>query len=72
MKEKKGEFEHAVWVMTIDKKWETIKFWDPYNAWEKELPGRILAEHVDNLKGYLNPEPLPKAVRAEMNKILDW
>jgi hypothetical protein len=58
--------------MTIDKKWETVKFWDPCSAIEKELPGRIKAEQVDNLKSYLSPGTLPKNVPAELSKILAW
>ena len=64
--------KQAVWVMTLDEKFENVKFWDCVQHKETVLKGRIRYEEVEKLKAYLTCEDLTAREEKLRDKIEDW
>jgi hypothetical protein len=48
---------HA-WVMTLNKTFDTVTFWETTSGQQFPLPGRVEEEEVPKLKEYLSPQTL--------------
>ena len=68
----RGSNKMAVWVMTLTKNFEMVKFWDCVTHQQHLLKGRIVREEVQNLKTYLRPGMLTKKEEEEKARIANW
>ena len=50
-----GSEKKQMWVMTIDKTWDKVTFWDAKAHKHYELEGRIQKEERKYLEWYLSP-----------------
>ena len=64
--------QQAVWVMTLDKEFKTVNFWDCVQHMEVPLKGRIRFEEVEKLKVYLTDDELDAKEENLRKMIMDW
>jgi hypothetical protein len=62
---KENDNKKHAWVMTVDRDYQTVKFWEPLKPITYTLKGRIKHDESQWLRNYLSPQLSAK----EKNKI---